>query len=79
MSHHPRVTAFVLVVFFLCQHLGSQLWAQNASLTPQQLDQLLSPIARYPDSLLSQIMTASTNPQEILDVVNYAAIGEAFN
>lgn len=36
--------------------------------TPQELDQLLSPIALYPDSLLAQITTASTNPQEILDV-----------
>jgi len=41
--------------------------------TPQQLDQLLSPIALYPDSLLAQITTASTNPQEILDVNNWLA------
>ena len=39
--------------------------------TPQQLDQLLAPIALYPDSLLAQITTASTNPQEILDVNNW--------
>ncbi len=39
--------------------------------TPQQLDQLLSPIALYPDSLLAQITTACTNPQEILDVSNW--------
>src|SRR3984885_11820891 len=41
--------------------------------TPQQLDQLLSPIALYPDQLLAQITTASTNPQEILDVTNWLA------
>src|SRR6202012_2538719 len=41
--------------------------------TPQQLDQLLAPIALYPDSLLAQITTASTNPQEILDVDNWLA------
>jgi hypothetical protein len=39
--------------------------------TPQQLDQLLAPIALYPDTLLAQIMTAATNPQEILDVDNW--------
>ncbi|MGC1422130.1 MAG: DUF3300 domain-containing protein, partial [Terracidiphilus sp.] len=39
--------------------------------TPQQLDQLLAPVALYPDSLLAQITTASTNPQEILDVSNW--------
>src|SRR5580700_6339872 len=41
--------------------------------TPQQLDQLLAPIALYPDQLLAQITTASTNPQEILDVTNWLA------
>src|ERR1700726_1385598 len=41
--------------------------------TPQQLDQLLPPIALYPDALLAQITTASTNPQEILDVTNWLA------
>ena len=29
---------------------------------------MLAPIALYPDALLAQITTASTNPQEILDV-----------
>jgi hypothetical protein len=32
---------------------------------------LLAPVALYPDSLLAQITTASTNPQEILDVDNW--------
>ena len=45
--------------------------AQGSPFAPQQLDQLLSPIALYPDSLLSQIMTASTTPQQILDVDNW--------
>jgi Protein of unknown function (DUF3300) len=61
----------LLIVLFLLQDFGSLLSAQNSSLTPQQLDQLLAPVALYPDSLLSQIMTASTNPQEILDVDNW--------
>jgi Protein of unknown function (DUF3300) len=39
--------------------------------TAAELDQLLAPVALYPDSLLSQITTASTNPQEILDVSNW--------
>jgi uncharacterized protein DUF3300 len=42
--------------------------AQAALPAPEQLDQLLAPIGLYPDALLSQIVTASTNPQEILDV-----------
>ena len=33
----------------------------------------MAPIALYPDALLAQITTASTNPQEILDVTNWLA------
>lgn len=70
--HEPhRATAALLVVLFLCQDFGSQLLAQSAPLSQQQLDQLLSPVALYPDSLLSQMMTASTTPQQILDVDNW--------
>ena len=50
---------------------GPFLAAQTAPPTPQELDQLLAPVALYPDSLLAQITTASTNPQEILDVDNW--------
>jgi hypothetical protein len=51
------------------------LHAQDADANPpptaQQLDQLLAPIALYPDALLAQITTACTDPQEILDVDNW--------
>lgn len=43
------------------------LFAQTPIPTAQQLDQLLAPVALYPDTLLAQITTASTNPQQILD------------
>src|SRR5271169_1172164 len=65
-------TAIVLVVaMVVSQDFGPLLSAQTTALTPQQLDQLLAPVALYPDSLLAQITTASTNPQEILDVDNW--------
>jgi hypothetical protein len=74
MKHSSSFTATLLVmVLVTLQAFTPLLTAQSASLTPQELDQLLSPIALYPDSLLSQIMTASTNPQEILDVDNWLA------
>ncbi len=38
-----------------------------ALLTPDQLDNLVAPIALYPDSLLSEILAASTYPLEIVD------------
>ncbi|HUA89502.1 MAG TPA: DUF3300 domain-containing protein, partial [Steroidobacteraceae bacterium] len=36
--------------------------------TPDQLDDLLAPVALYPDALVAQICAASTDPQQILDV-----------
>jgi hypothetical protein len=69
----PAVTILILLLIF--QGLAPDLQAQSMPPvpTPQQLDQLLAPVALYPDSLLAQITTASTNPQEILDVDNWLA------
>ena len=39
--------------------------------TGEQLNQLLAPIALYPDTLLAQICAASTDPQQILDANNW--------
>src|SRR5882672_10458350 len=62
----------LLVILLVFQGLAPDLQAQGPPVpTPQQLDQLLAPVALYPDSLLAQITTAATNPQEILDVDNW--------
>lgn len=36
-------------------------------LTPEQLNQLVAPIALYPDALVAQILAASTYPQQVAD------------
>jgi hypothetical protein len=41
-------------------------------LTQQELDQMLAPIALYPDSLLSQILMASTYPLEIVEASRWS-------
>jgi len=65
-------TAILLLISLVVSpDFGPFLAAQTALPTPQELDQLLAPVALYPDSLLAQITTASTNPQEILDVDNW--------
>jgi hypothetical protein len=38
---------------------------------PQELDQMLAPVALYPDSLLSQILMASTYPLEIVEAARW--------
>jgi hypothetical protein len=39
--------------------------------TQQELDQMLAPVALYPDSLLSQILMASTYPLEIVEAARW--------
>ena len=72
MRQKSSFTAILLLISLLVSpDFGPFLAAQTALPTPQELDQLLAPVALYPDSLLAQITTASTNPQEILDVENW--------
>ena len=40
--------------------------------TQQELDQMLAPIALYPDSLLSQIFMASTYPLEVIEAARWS-------
>src|ERR1700761_931604 len=70
----PSIASIWMALGLLLFHdWGGMLFAQTPVPTPQELDQLLAPIALYPDALLAQITTASTNPQEILDVNNFLA------
>ncbi|MCB1688413.1 MAG: DUF3300 domain-containing protein [Halioglobus sp.] len=43
----------------------------NAKWTPEELENLLAPVALYPDIVLAQVLVASTNPQEVLDAGNW--------
>jgi len=66
-----KVIAGALVGFMWLWSLdfrASEAHAQGPMPTPDQLDQLLAPVALYPDALLAQICAASTDPQQILDV-----------
>src|SRR5258705_4595642 len=40
---------------------------QSAPLTPEAVQQLVAPIALYPDALVAQILAASTYPSEIVE------------
>src|SRR5439155_14727450 len=45
---------------------------RKAPATQQELDQMLAPIALYPDSLLSQIFMASTYPLEVVEAARWS-------
>lgn len=49
----------------------------SATWTVEALEELLAPIALYPDPVLSQVLIAATNPQEVLDAGNWLIANEA--
>jgi hypothetical protein len=63
-----------LLVFLLA--MPASVWAQGSGAPPsfkqEELDQLLAPIALYPDSLLTQILMASTYPLEVVQADRWA-------
>ncbi|MCL5261459.1 MAG: DUF3300 domain-containing protein [Gammaproteobacteria bacterium] len=67
---HLRFIAlfFTLFLAFIPNSFAQDQNTENsAPLKQEQLDQLLAPIALYPDSLLTQILMASTYPVEIVE------------
>jgi Protein of unknown function (DUF3300) len=45
--------------------------ADATTWTPEAMEDLLAPIALYPDPVLAQVLVAATNPQEVLDAGNW--------
>lgn len=65
------VRSFLVAALVVCLlPLGGVSYAQTVP-TGEQLNQLLAPIALYPDTLLAQICAASTDPQQIIDANNW--------
>ena len=50
-------------------------WAQGEAppYSKEQLDQLLAPVALYPDSLLTQLLMAATYPAQVAEAVTWSA------
>jgi hypothetical protein len=46
--------------------------SEKPPLRPEELDQLLAPIALYPDDLLAQVLSASTYPVEVVQAARFA-------
>ena len=49
----------------------AQATADPAAWSAESLEELLAPIALYPDPVLAQVLATSTNPQEVLDAGNW--------
>src|SRR5450759_1818360 len=77
-----QLLAFVLTwgILIVTSPTGSEAWASvaihspvfamqeaaQASLSATQIDELVSPIALYPDALVAQIVAASTYPDQVV-------------
>lgn len=82
MGTHP-VTVCRSRAWFVCLLCGA-LWlsaswiyaqppqAGGKSFTQEELDQLLAPIALYPDDLLAQVLMASTYPLEVVEAARWS-------
>lgn len=69
LTRLSRVFALGLVLLF---GLLSSAWSQDAVFKDEELDQMLAPIALYPDSLLSQLLMASTYPADVKDAAAWS-------
>jgi Protein of unknown function (DUF3300) len=53
-----------------------QIQFPEVNLTPAGLDELLAPVALYPDPVLAVMMQAAVNPQEVMDGGNWLALDQ---
>jgi hypothetical protein len=61
------------------QQEASENTPEVAELDQAQIDQMLAPIALYPDTLLSHILVASTYPLEVIQAARWRAANEDLN
>ena len=77
-TSRPALTIVCAIILLVT---GIPLFAQDAApppeqppaqlLSPQQLDNLVAPVALYPDSLLSQLLVAATYPLEVAEAAQW--------
>lgn len=68
---------WAMVALVLCLSIASQAHAaysdsDYSDFSPAELDQILAPIALYPDTVLSHILIASTYPLEVVEADRWA-------
>jgi len=73
MSTLRRLLATVLVgtTLLATSPVAGAQEAQQANLTPSEIDAIVSPIALYPDQLIAQILGAATYPDQVAAASNW--------
>ena len=60
-----------LLIVMLCLSQGAA-QAEDATFSEAELDQMMAPIALYPDSLLAQILMAATYPADVTEAIKWS-------
>jgi hypothetical protein len=73
-----RILAGVVMLFVACGPPRDQVAAraQSAQQPPGTLDQLLAPIALYPDQLLAQILMSATEPAKVTELDSWLKVNQ---
>ena len=71
-SERSRGTLFALLLAFAAATGGvARAQGEPPPFKPEEIEALVAPIALYPDSLLSQVLMASTYPLEIVQAARW--------
>jgi hypothetical protein len=70
LKYLVRYTALVVIAFLLLTPARAQ-QSDDPAFSDAEIDQMLAPIALYPDVLLSQILMASTYPLEVVQAARW--------
>jgi len=65
----------LLIAATLCVASALQAQASGSIYSPEQLDELVGPIALYPDPLVALVLPASTDPADLALAASYLAAG----
>jgi len=68
----PFTVLFVVLLTFLSTHSLPLVAQEQEVLSQAELDQMMAPVALYPDSLLSQMLMASTYPAQVEEAAKWS-------
>ena len=72
MTNGLRKLGLLIVLLFVALNSGPLRAEEAGNLNTQQIEQLVAPIALYPDDLLSQVLMASTYPLEVVEAARWS-------
>ena len=74
MKPYAKLTQFLMLLFAISLALAQPAppVPGTSVYTQAEIDQMLAPIALYPDPLLSQILMAATYPLEVVEAAHWS-------